>query len=106
MAGLSNEEIAARIVGTYFKEVARLGFKRQLSLDETMNAYYYVLSKLGNPKECIEEARRKALFDEKRLASETKEQAIPSLANSIEAVQKAESAGSTKAAEKAEKEAH
>lgn len=90
MAGLANEEIAARIVAIYFKEVARAGFKRSLSLDETMNAYYYVLSKLGNPKECIEEARRKAMVDEKLLASETKEQAIPSAAGTAATTERTE----------------
>ena len=90
MAGLSNEEIAARIVGVYFKEVARLGLKRSLSLDETMNAYYYVLSKLGNPKECIEEARKKAVVDEKQLASETKEEAIPSVTETVTTTERTE----------------
>lgn len=90
MVGLSKEEIAARIVGIYFKEVARLGFKRSLSLDETMNAYYYVLSKLGNPKECIEEAKRKVVIDEKLLASETKEEAIPSVTETVTATERNE----------------
>lgn len=88
MQGLSKEEVAARIVGIYFKEVARLGFKRSLSLDETMNSYYYVLSRLGNPKECIEEVRRKVVIDEKQLASETKEEAIPSVAETVAAAER------------------
>ena len=79
MAELGNEEIAARIVQIYFKEIARLGYKRTLTLDETINAYYYVLSKLGNKKVLLEEVRQKVLRDERELASETKEEAIPSV---------------------------
>ncbi|MFA5125534.1 MAG: hypothetical protein WC462_00845 [archaeon] len=40
------EEIAFKIVQTYFIEVARLGFKRQLSLDEIINAYFYALARV------------------------------------------------------------
>ena len=79
MPELGNEEIAARIVQIYFKEIARLGYKRTLTLDETINAYYYVLSKLGNKKVLLEEVRQKVLRDERELASETKEEAIPSV---------------------------
>ena len=79
MVGLSNEDVAARIVQIYFKEIARLGYKRTLTLDETINAYYYVLSKLGNKKVLIEEVKQKVIRDERELASETKEEAIPSI---------------------------
>ena len=79
MAGLSNEDVAARIVQIYFKEVARLGYKRTLTLDETINAYYYVLSKLGNKNVLIEEVKQRVIRDERELASETKEEAIPSV---------------------------
>jgi hypothetical protein len=40
------EEIAFKIIQTYFMEVARLGFKRQLSLDEIINAYFYALARV------------------------------------------------------------
>jgi len=40
------EEIAFKIVQTYFIEVARLGFKRQLTLDEIINAYFYALARV------------------------------------------------------------
>ena len=83
MAELSNEEVAARIVQIYFKEIARLGYKRTLTLDETINAYYYVLSKLGNKKVLLEEVKKKVIRDEKELASETKEEAIPSVAETF-----------------------
>ena len=79
MAELGNEEVAARILQIYFKEVARLGYKRTLTLDETINAYYYVLSKLGNKKVLLEEVKQKVIRDERELASETKDEAIPSV---------------------------
>ncbi len=41
-----DEEIAFKMVETYFKEIARLGFKRQLSLDEIINAYFYALARV------------------------------------------------------------
>ncbi|MFA6269428.1 MAG: hypothetical protein WCW13_04225 [archaeon] len=41
-----NEEIAFKLVQTYFIEVARLGFKRQLTLDEIINAYLYALARV------------------------------------------------------------
>ncbi|MFA5931265.1 MAG: hypothetical protein WC821_03055 [archaeon] len=41
-----SEEIAFKIVQTYFIEVARLGFKRQLTLDEIINAYFYALARV------------------------------------------------------------
>jgi len=40
------EEIAFKIVQTYFIEIARLGFKRQLTLDEIINAYFYALARV------------------------------------------------------------
>lgn len=44
--GPDSEEIAFKIVQTYFIEVARLGFKRQLTLDEIINAYFYALARV------------------------------------------------------------
>jgi len=41
-----SEEIAFKLVQTYFIEVARLGFKRQLTLDEIINAYFYALARV------------------------------------------------------------
>lgn len=41
-----SEEIAFKIIQTYFMEVARLGFKRQLTLDEIINAYFYALARV------------------------------------------------------------
>lgn len=74
---LSNEEVAARIVDIYFKEVARLGFKRSLSLDEVINAYYYVLSKLDDKEILLKHAIEKAENEEKLLKKETVEEILP-----------------------------
>jgi hypothetical protein len=41
-----DEEIAFKIVQTYFKEIARFGFKKQLTLDEIINAYLYSLARV------------------------------------------------------------
>jgi hypothetical protein len=40
------EEIAFKIIQTYFMEIARLGLKRQLTLDEIINAYFYALARV------------------------------------------------------------
>ncbi|MDD5162994.1 MAG: hypothetical protein PHD95_02185 [Candidatus ainarchaeum sp.] len=44
---LHEEEIAHRIVKLYFLELARFGRKRTTSLDELIDAYFLVLSKIG-----------------------------------------------------------
>lgn len=75
---LSDEEVAARIVDIYFTEVARLGFKRSLKLDEVINAYYYVLSKLKDKECALKEAMEKVIKEEEELKTETKEELIPS----------------------------
>ncbi len=43
---MNDEEVAFRIVRLYFEEVARMGFKRQLDLDQMINSYFYTLKKL------------------------------------------------------------
>lgn len=48
-SGLSEEEIAVRLVSLYFQEVARVGFKKSLTLSEVVNAYQHVLDKIGKP---------------------------------------------------------
>ena len=40
------EEVAFKIVQTYFKEIARFGFKKRLTLDEIINAYLYSLARV------------------------------------------------------------
>jgi len=77
MAEMSNEEVAARIVQVYFKEIARLGYKRRLTLDETINAYYYTLSRLQNKKEEMSKVRKSVLEDEEDIRTESKDELIP-----------------------------
>ena len=42
---MSDEEVAYRIVGLYFQDIARVVVKRRLSLDEIINAYLYALGR-------------------------------------------------------------
>lgn len=44
--GPDDEEIAFKIIQTYFMEIARLGFKRRLTLDEILDAYFYALARV------------------------------------------------------------
>lgn len=41
-----DEEIAFKIIQTYFIEIARVGFKRKLTLDEIIDAYFYALARV------------------------------------------------------------
>jgi len=81
---LTDEEVAARIVQVYFKEVARLGFKRGLSLDEVINSYYYALSRLK--QKCSEKKQllEKVLKEEKEITTETKEELLPQAADALQ----------------------
>ncbi len=74
---LSDEEVAGRIVQIYFKEIARLGYKRRLTLDETINAYYYTLLRLGKKDSEMEKLKKRVLEDERELGTEDKEDLIP-----------------------------
>jgi len=40
------EEIAFKLMQTYFKEIARFGFKKRLTLDEIINSYLYSLARV------------------------------------------------------------
>ncbi|MFH1256931.1 MAG: hypothetical protein V1494_06605 [Candidatus Diapherotrites archaeon] len=44
--GHSDEESALKLTRLYFRDIARLGFKRNLELDAIINAYLYALSRL------------------------------------------------------------
>jgi hypothetical protein len=46
-----DEEIAFKIVQTYFKELARFGFKKQLTLDEVIDGYLYSLARVKRQEE-------------------------------------------------------
>ncbi len=81
--GLSNEDIATRIVQIYFKEIARLGYKRSLKLDEVINAYYYTLSKLKDKKQVMVKVMKEVVETEKELKTETKEELLPSMTETV-----------------------
>lgn len=83
MTSLSNEEVATKIVQIYFKEIARLGYKRSLKLDEVINAYYYTLSKLKSKNQIMEIVMKKVVETEKKLGTETKEELVPSITETI-----------------------
>ncbi len=51
-ASNSEEALALRIVRLYFEQIASLGFKRSLDLDEIINAYFYALLRVK--RSCIE----------------------------------------------------
>ncbi len=42
----SDEEVALGLAAVYFKEVARLGFKRSLEIDDILNAFFYSLARV------------------------------------------------------------
>jgi hypothetical protein len=56
---MNDDEVAFRIVRLYFEEIARLGFKRQLDLDQILNAYFYTLKRLEKKDEEIKEIIKK-----------------------------------------------
>ncbi len=51
--GTAAEDIAAKLVGLYFQEIARTGFKKTLTLSEIINAYQYTLGRLDGVTEKI-----------------------------------------------------
>ncbi|MCD6247003.1 MAG: hypothetical protein J7J87_01030 [Candidatus Diapherotrites archaeon] len=62
-----------RIVKLYFEEIARIGFKRNLSLDSILNAYFYALHKLKNKDKEMKKLSR--LIEEELTAEKIKENA-------------------------------
>ncbi len=65
---MNDEEIAMRIVRLYFEEIARLGFKRSLDLDQMINSYFYTLKKLKD-KDAMKNATVKVIKEEKTITS-------------------------------------
>jgi len=63
---MNDEEVAFRIVRLYFEEIARLGFKRQLDIDQIINAYFYTLKKLNNKDLLMKEVVKKIVEEEKK----------------------------------------
>ncbi len=82
MAKLSQEEVAARLVHIYFREIARLGYKRRLALDEVINAYYYALSRLGDRQSAMNELMKKVVEEENELKTESKNELVSSFSGS------------------------
>jgi len=68
---MNDEEVAFRIVRLYFEDVARLGFKRQLDLDQMINAYFYTLKKLKGKDKTMKEISEKIVKEEKEITSKS-----------------------------------
>ena len=67
---MKDEEVALKIVRLYFQEVARLGFKRQLDLDQMINSYFYAIKKLRNKEEAMKKLTQKIVKEEKIITSD------------------------------------
>ncbi len=75
---MNDEEVAFRIVRLYFEEIARLGFKRTLDLDQMINSYFYTLKQLKGKDVALKKATEKLIKEEKEI---TKKE-VPSVSNS------------------------
>lgn len=62
---MNDEEVSFKIVRLYFEEVARLGFKRTLDLDQMINAYFYTLKRLKGKDSSLKAIAEKFLKEEK-----------------------------------------
>jgi hypothetical protein len=62
---MKDEEVAFRIVRLYFEEIARLGFKRTLDLDQMINSYFYTLKQLKGKDVALKKATEKLIKEEK-----------------------------------------
>jgi hypothetical protein len=67
---MNDEEVALKIVRLYFQEVARLGFKRQLDLDQMINSYFYALKKLKDKDKVMKSITEKIVKEEKTITSD------------------------------------
>ena len=74
---MNDEEVAFRIVRLYFEEIARLGFKRTLDLDQMINSYFYTLKQLKGKDVALKKATEKLIREEKEI---TKKE-VPSVSN-------------------------
>ncbi|MFA5125533.1 MAG: hypothetical protein WC462_00840 [archaeon] len=66
---MNDEEAAFRIVRLYFEEIARTGFKRQLDLDQMINAYFYTLKQLKSKDKKMKEISEKIIREEKTIVA-------------------------------------
>lgn len=64
---MKDEEVAFRIVRLYFEEIARLGFKRQLDLDQMINSYFYALNRLRNKEDSMRRFAKQIVEEEKTI---------------------------------------
>jgi len=55
------EDVAFRVVQTYFKEIARFGFKKRLTLDEIIDSYFYALARVKRNEDLAAEARARQI---------------------------------------------
>ncbi|MEI7961033.1 MAG: hypothetical protein WCI04_01740 [archaeon] len=62
---MNDEEVAFRIVRLYFKEIARIGFKRSLDLDQMINSYFYALKRLKEKDAALKALAQKIIREEK-----------------------------------------
>lgn len=85
---VSDEEVAFKLVSIYFEEIARLGFKRSLDLDAIINAYFYTLQRLKDKDKMIKEMAQQVLEEERKLATQSKEEMIPSMPEKMMQVEK------------------
>jgi len=67
---MKDEEVALKIVKLYFEEIARLGFKRGLDLDQMINAYFYTLKKLKDKDVAMKKITTKIIKEEKVITSD------------------------------------
>ncbi len=67
---MKDEEVALKIVRLYFQEVARLGFKRQLDLDQMINSYFYTLKKLKGKEEAMKKLTQKIVKEEQIITAD------------------------------------
>ena len=77
---MNDEEVAFKIVRLYFEEIARLGFKRQLDLDQILNSYFYTLKKVGDKeamKKIVVELEKERPIETKTTTTTTETQVKP-----------------------------
>jgi len=83
---MNDEEAAFRIVRLYFEEVARTGFKRQLDLDQMINAYFYTLKKLKGKDRAMKDISEKIVREEKTITSKEFPGAVKTTTTTTETV--------------------
>ena len=66
---MNDGEVAFRIVRLYFEDIARMGFKRQLDLDQMVNSYFYTLNKLKTKDKAMKAIAEKIIADERNITS-------------------------------------